>query len=57
MLKGGQEVILGALSGGLAKEKVGLSNIVGSEGTEELQNGGETTNGLYHCVSWNISDR
>jgi hypothetical protein len=57
MLKGGQEVILGALSSGLTEEKVGLSNIVGSEGAEKLQNGGETTNSLYHHVSLTISDR
>jgi hypothetical protein len=45
MLKVGEKVVLGALGSRLAKQEVGLANIVGSERSQELKNGSQATNG------------
>jgi hypothetical protein len=46
MLKVGKKVILRALGSRLAKQEVGLADIVGSERSEELKNGSQATDGL-----------
>lgn len=45
-LKVGEKVAVGALGRGLTQQKVSLPDVVGSEGAEELEDGGEATDGL-----------
>lgn len=46
ILKVGQEVDLAALRGGLAKEQVGLANIVMDEVLKQVQDGSQATDSL-----------
>jgi hypothetical protein len=50
VLKVGQEIDLAALWGRLAKEQVGLANIVMDEVLKQVQDGSQTTNGLEERV-------
>lgn len=54
ILKGVEEIALGALSSALAEQKVSLANVIIGEGPQELQNGGESTNSLIDFVSKEI---
>jgi hypothetical protein len=51
ILKGVEEVALGALGSALAEQEVCLANVVIGEGPQQLQNGGESTNSLIDFVS------